>query len=330
MNITKSVGVCGMFKAEILKGGEVKYDSGFQSNMVLDNYFKNLNGISGTNSLADLNLFVGTGTAQPTGADNSLQAQVSGGYARQSTTVTNVDDATDPNYTLFNMTRVFNSVEGQYTGNLAEFALHFGTASSVGCVIRSLFKDSQGLPTVITVAADETLRLTHVLTYKEPRAPAITTGVMIGGEAYTVSLFRNDKTYSETYGTTNFWTEGKYRQVAGTSLSAPLSNGKVINGSVSAGTKGQAVFSGGSAISGIATSSVKVGIINSNFFEGHIDVSLLASDLGVSNNLLAIGIFNGGNNGFDYACYFLTFSPYLKKNSNNKLTFRVTIKYSRA
>jgi len=106
---------------------------------------------------------VGTGNAEPTPADTSLQARV----AQQSTSALLTYNLVDPGggqlfYGYETRRYTFNPIGTSY--NLAEFGIRL--ASTTGTLgVRSLFRDANGAPTTITWLAGETLLVDHQVRY---------------------------------------------------------------------------------------------------------------------------------------------------------------------
>jgi len=125
---------------------------------------------------------VGTGNAEPTPADTSLQLRV----AQQASAAFLTNNLVDPGggqlfYGYETRRYTFNPVGVSY--NLTEFGIRLGTAAGT-LGVRSLFRDLGGVPTTVTWVAGETLLVDHQVRYYG--SPADLTGQITMGTSNVV------------------------------------------------------------------------------------------------------------------------------------------------
>ena len=174
MKIDNSVKIAGAYRAVVTRAdGSVKFDSGEQKNIVLENYMICLCADGGayptntsgntTTSYPDVNelaIAIGSGTVAPTRSDYKLAAQVttSGDGGEPQLTSTEQPNTEHPNHIKYGFTKssTWTNLNNQ---NLAEVGL---LADRV-LITRALLKDIDGNPTVITVLQGETLTITYTV-----------------------------------------------------------------------------------------------------------------------------------------------------------------------
>lgn len=327
MNLTQKIGTGGLFKVEILKKGVVVRTTDFQKNMVLDNFFNKMTAYPSVGSVSSywyMNL--GTGTTPPTGTETALENEIVRKSYNESSAVLTYEDDVAAGVSRFIRTRVYNTVEGDIAGNLSEFGLG-GNNANTDLYIRSLFKDPDGNPTVVSLQSDETLRLTHKFIFEMPLEGVVMTGVDIGGDLYQIDIRRHQYAYgmggNSQY---QYWSDLTKHSIY---YGQPGCTQAYINGSFTTTDNKWATPSGTSLVS-LDSSYERVGQVDGNIMEGHYDVEILASTDTVDNNLLGFGMGHGYYAGaIAYSIYMVWFTPYLKKNPYNKFKFRWTISWGR-
>lgn len=187
MNITQNVGVRGEQNLQVLKDGVVVRETGFQPNLILDEWFTRIltQGNAGSiDAYASARCVVGTGTTAPNPTQTTLVsflAAASGSIADFS----NGSNGIVSNYKEVWSQRVFNFAEGAVVGNIAEvgttaFAGGLPNASTT-LLTRALVLDVNGNPSTISVTAAEQLRVIHRLVTRLSNVPvtgslSLTTG----------------------------------------------------------------------------------------------------------------------------------------------------------
>lgn len=326
MKYVHKVGVSGQYKLEKLKKGKVVKDFGWQNNLILDSFFRELNVQATSFQLTKCQF--GTGTTPPTVGDTGLETPLGNRYLLSKSPTKIIDTTSEADYITYTVERVWDSVEGDVVGNISEFGIGITSGTTLIPYIRSLLKDPLGQPTSVTVKSDETLRLTHRFNLREKKVYDPFT-VTLGGDQYTVRLGKNP--YTEQLGgnyQSDFWLSDSLSRRRSVSA-IPIMTQAYINGSANFNADGIVSFSGTKAVN-INTTKV-VDTSNQDILKCRWDIEVLASTTEVNDDLLALGIFQGFGNytSLSYAVYYLVFDPYLKKNPNNKLSFKVELQYSR-
>ena len=175
-----SVGIAGQMRAiRIGPDGKERWRGPWCKNLWTD---PGLNYWFGMTVTVGLYGEVGTGNAEPTPADTSLQLRV----AQQASVAYVTSNLVDPGggalfYGYDTRRYTFNPVGTSY--NLAEFGIRLGnSAGTLG--VRSLFRDAGGTPTTITWVAGETLLVDHQIRYYG--SPADLTGQITMGTSNVV------------------------------------------------------------------------------------------------------------------------------------------------
>lgn len=177
MKIEHNVGVGGQYRAVIRRAdGSIKFDSGEQNNLVLENFFRalatgNIAASGGaTPSISTLGVFalVGDGANPPAKTDTTLQSVVAGANVSGNSRTTGIDDVDAPSGYKRLWFRNVYIFEGISNKNISEVGLGVGqwsgnNLSGHGVYTRALIKDINGSPTTITVLAGEVLELQYQL-----------------------------------------------------------------------------------------------------------------------------------------------------------------------
>ncbi|MBB4126214.1 hypothetical protein GGR77_001504 [Xanthomonas translucens] len=182
------LGVAGRYRLEVLKrDGEVRFDSGWQDNLVLD---------SGLNMMATFVPFssafryiaVGSSNAAVSASQSLLGSWMAVADFTQISTLSNVtgynNDDPSADYTYYTNTVTF--AVGAVVGNVAELGLCSGTSSSSPLFTRALVKDAAGATVTIAVLASEQLRVTYQLRFYPPQGTSTFT-VSLNGVTYNCS-----------------------------------------------------------------------------------------------------------------------------------------------
>lgn len=142
--------VQGLFKFEVRNGdGELKQDTGFIPNLVLDQGLE----LIGTKSPLD-QCFVGGGVTTPQKTDTALEVPIASTTSSPPLHTPSYGSNSDEGYIW--VRKIFRFGQGQATGNISEV----GVGSNGVLFNRSLVRDSQGLFATVTVMEDETLDVT--------------------------------------------------------------------------------------------------------------------------------------------------------------------------
>lgn len=155
------IGCKGEFNV-ILKNesGEITFETGFQDNLILDNFFTTVR----TSSLGNNDsIKVGTGTTPPLPTQTSLVS-----FLARTTNVTEANNfSTDGTTWQLRYTLTATFTLGAVVGQVSELGLYFGAfeASDTSTVMtRALIKDGGGNPTTVTVTNQDQLIVIYRLT----------------------------------------------------------------------------------------------------------------------------------------------------------------------
>ena len=153
------IGIAAEFKCVIVgSDGEVRYDTGYTKNMILNNGLDFFGGDKGTSIFA--RCLVGAGGSQPVATQVSLDSVVASTDPYSSPDTRKWDyNGSDPYYAT-NIVRVY-SFDGMGAANIAELGLasQYTSDSDYFLCTRALIKDHLGAPTTLSIRADETLRV---------------------------------------------------------------------------------------------------------------------------------------------------------------------------
>lgn len=175
MKIEHNVGVGGQYRAVIRRAdGSIKFDSGEQNNLIVENFFRALatgnisasGGVTLPVNLLGSFALVGDGTNPPAKTDTTLQSVVAGAHASGNSRTTGTDDVDAPSgYKRMWMRNVY-IFEGISNKNISEVGLGQWSGNNLsghGVYTRALIKDINGSPTTITVLAGEVLEVQYQL-----------------------------------------------------------------------------------------------------------------------------------------------------------------------
>ena len=234
----------GHFHVELLdaKTQEVKQELKFK-NLIVN---AGLDGIGAGNNLQNMYVWlgVGTGAVAPTNADVQLGAQIgtrvnnNGGFA--DTFGYGAANA----YSFQKRTRLLLEAEGN--GNLSELGL-FGLQVGAPMWTRQLFKDINGVTTVITKTSADQLRITYELRINIPGD--------LAGTVTIDSVLYNTVTRPANVG--SFWSNDQFGDFRGLSPASMV----VHNGAIGVSTGAP-----GGAEAATNTSATASAYVNGNYF----------------------------------------------------------------
>lgn len=198
------VSVGGEFKVVIKnKKGEIKNESCWRDNLLLDRYFA-----KGESTFNSIFARVGTGNTAPTPIDTQVQSPIGGVSASRiySGSQTVVGDV-NTGFTVTTRTVILSFGLGGIVGNVSEFILTDTSSGSYIAFVRSLFKDSNGNPTTITVTGDDELQIWWRLKKKLPGKndmSIVSSNVTLDGVDTQVTLKPLNPNMYNTWGNYNF------------------------------------------------------------------------------------------------------------------------------
>lgn len=170
--INVAVGVKGRYRMYKRRNGEITHDTGWFDNLITDQGMDYLS--TGVQYL--ISCQVGSSSTAPQFTDVALGSRIAGVNASG---VTSTID-TDNRYAVHSRTYTFPA--GTATGNISEAGVGTATTGNV-LFSRALILDSLGIPTTITVLADEDLVVIYELYVKQPTGDYTAT---VSGQSVTV------------------------------------------------------------------------------------------------------------------------------------------------
>lgn len=326
MNIVQDVGIRGEQNLQVLKDGVVVRETGFQPNLILDEWFTRLltQGNAGSiDAYASARCVVGTGTTTPNPTQTNLVSFLAAAAG------SNADYSSGSNgiisdYKEVWYQRVFNFAEGAVVGNVAEvgttaFAGGLPNASTP-LLTRALVLDVNGNPSTIAVTAAEQLRVIHRLVTRLSNVPVTgTLSLTTGGvtKNYNYDLRLDDG--PNQWGRYGFIDAPAYRTgTAGRAetvhqnlshnpnLAAPTTSGTSVtvgNG----GSPGQTLIS-----------VVKTGLSVAITWE-----------IPAGNGNIAGGFQGMRGGGFSSTNWAISFNPRIPKTNLNKFRYTITFNFTR-
>lgn len=153
------------FKIENTDTGEVK-ETGYIDNLVLDNYFNQSNSRF---NFYYLYLCFGSGSTAPSSTDvtleNMLPGYISSGRYLKYDRVKRGYDAVTKTYT-YTLDITFSGTKGAVQGNVSEVGLSYTTRlNNDEFITRALVKDDNGVPTTISLGANDILTVYYTIGY---------------------------------------------------------------------------------------------------------------------------------------------------------------------
>lgn len=221
--------------------GDITQETGWNKNLLTDTFFSNPSVFSG------MYAFVGTGTTAPTNSDTKLASILGSASSVASGSGSNsVEGNAVDGYVLTTSPKIFRWNLGAITGNVSEWGwAASSSASTYILAVRNLIKDTEGMPTTITVTSSDQLEIWWRLKKKWPGSSGMSNVVqskVINGVATDVtcknlnpSLFSDEINFdsqikSSVLGKASIFTA----TAVGASTTAVLSanSGDVLSGSL--------------------------------------------------------------------------------------------------
>lgn len=174
--ININIGVKGRYRLYKMRAGIVTHDTGWFDNLITNQGMDYL-----TTGVLYLNACqVGTSSTAPQFTDVALGSRIAG--VTSATLETTIDSTN--RYAVHKKTYTFSA--GTATGNISEVGV--GTAATGNVLFsRALILDSLGVPTTITVLADEDLVVIYELYVKQPTGDFTAT---VSGKSVTIRACR--------------------------------------------------------------------------------------------------------------------------------------------
>lgn len=171
-DININIGVKGRYRAFKKRDGHITHDTGWFDNLITNQGMDYL-----TTGVVYLNACqVGSSSTAPQFTDVALGSRIAG--VTGSTVETTIDSTN--RYAIHKKTYTFSA--GTATGNISEVGVGTATTGNV-LFSRALILDSFGVPTTITVLADEDLVVIYELYVKQPTGDFTAT---VSGKSVTI------------------------------------------------------------------------------------------------------------------------------------------------
>ena len=175
INLGPKIGLSGRYTLEVLRAGEVTQRESFD-NLITDWGLNRLGATSGYGTSFTGCCVVGSGNTPAMVSDLGLVNKLNTS-ASDSPSATYVYLGAGQNHGS-KYTKVYTFPLGAVVGNVAEVGVADTNTSNL--FSRALVVDSEGLPTVVTVLAEEMLRVTYELTVYPPLGDATGTFTLAG------------------------------------------------------------------------------------------------------------------------------------------------------
>ena len=158
-----NIGMTGEFRCVVKKSdGSTKIDTGYQKNLIL-NQGLDFFGSGNSNSMMDY-CVIGSGNSQPSYTQNKLDTTIAGVRGGDFSSKYDYDASRDGNLYKTNQVRkyTFNGLNNVNISEVGLAATYSNTSNYYLCT-RALIKDTQGVPTTITVLSGEILEIYYKL-----------------------------------------------------------------------------------------------------------------------------------------------------------------------
>ena len=158
-----NIGMTGEFRCVVKKSdGSTKVDTGYQKNLILNQGLDFFGGDKGSNMM--VYCVIGSGNSQPSYTQNKLDTAIKGVSGADFSDKYDYDAPRDGNLYKTNQVRKY-TFNGLNNVNISEVGLASQFSSSIDYHLctRALIKDTQGVPTTITILSGEILEIYYKL-----------------------------------------------------------------------------------------------------------------------------------------------------------------------
>lgn len=313
MNINLSTKVSGRLQAQVFRNGKLIYDTGEQSNKLTDYFF------TGSFGRYRNCCQVGTGNQDPVGGDTGLRGSLLGTQASA--------DASQDTNTIVPINATTVAVDnrkkwtfglGSVIGTVSEVILRYQNVGGRLAGIRALTKNNLGVPTSITLTAEDQLVIYHTLRTVFTDAESLSSTVF-EGTTYNIK----HKFVAAIAGNiaVGGWIGGFY--TTDSASVAPMFD-KVYFTSNADYALGTATLSGGSSITPAVAPAVAS--IVGNVWTQSIQITVSSTEAVRNNNVaIAFGKSSGGASDPN----ILFFSPAINKTNLMQMKFNFTVTMTR-
>ena len=222
-----NIGMAGEFRCVVKKAdGSIKTDTGYQKNLILNQGLDFFGGGNGTNMMKFC--VIGSGNSKPVYTQNKLDAITAYASGVDFSTKYDYDASRDGNLYKTNKVRKY-TFDGLNNVNISEVGLASEFLSSIDYYLctRALIKDSQGVPTTITVLSGEVLEIYYKLWQVFDTTDKVGTINLLDGVGGSVAYNYSSKVVTNTnesvnyFGNTAIFTNRWYGLYPSTETSTP-------------------------------------------------------------------------------------------------------------
>ena len=200
-----NIGMMGEFRCVVKKSdGSTKIDTGYQKNLILNQGLDFFGGGKGMNMMEFC--IIGSGNSQPSYTQNKLDATVAGVYGTDFSTKYDYDASRDGNLYKTNKVRKY-TFDSLNNVNISEVGLASNFSSSIDYYLctRALIKDTQGVPTTITVLSGEVLEIYYKLWQVFDTTDKVGTINLLDGVGGSVAYNYSSKVVTNTNESVNYF-----------------------------------------------------------------------------------------------------------------------------
>ena len=201
-----NIGMAGEFRCVVKKSdGSIKTDTGYQKNLILDQGLDFFGGGNGTNMMEFC--IIGSGNSKPLTSQNKLDSSITA-YVKGTdfSAKYDYDASRDGNLYKTNKVRKY-TFNGLNNANISEVGLASEFSSSIDYYLctRALIKDSQGVPTTITVLSGEVLEIYYKLWQVFDTTDKVGTINLLDGVGGSVAYNYSSKVVTDTDESVNYF-----------------------------------------------------------------------------------------------------------------------------
>ena len=200
-----NIGMTGEFRCVVKKSdGSTKIDTGYQKNLILNQGLDFFGGETmGSNMMTYC--VIGSGNSQPSYTQNKLDTTINGVHGADFSSKYDYDASRDGNLYKTNKVRKY-TFYGLNNVNVSEVGLASAFSSSIDYYLctRALIKDTQGVPTTITVLSGEVLEIYYKLWQVFDTTDKVGTINLLNGVGGSVAYNYSSKVVTNTKESINY------------------------------------------------------------------------------------------------------------------------------
>ena len=200
-----NIGMAGEFRCVVKKSdGSTKVDTGYQKNLILNQGLNFFGGGNGENMMDFC--IIGSGNSQPSYTQNKLDVAIAGAVGADFSSKYDYDASRDGNLYKTNKVRKY-TFDSLNNVNISEVGLASEFSSSIDYYLctRALIKDTQGVPTTITVLSGEVLEIYYKLWQVFDTTDKVGTINLLDGVGGSVAYNYSSKVVTDTQESVNYF-----------------------------------------------------------------------------------------------------------------------------